>query len=253
VLGALPQRFPRVGFVAGVEREQGAAYYCGPMIRVVVRTKNGVEVALGDGGEVGWLQGLLGRRDLSLFTSGFGVELLAKLCAPPSLAEKRPPADPHTSLRRATLDDVDRLTAILAQPSVSARWPGYDRAEVRSWLAGGEGEHVEVYAIERAGAVVGAIQIWEQPDPDYRHAGLDLFLDESVRGAGVASAAIEEAVSIAFSRGHHRVVIDPARDNVVARRAYARCGFRVVGVLKRYERGTDGTFHDGVLMERLRT
>ena len=33
---------------------------------------------------------------------------------------------------------------------------------------------------------------------------------------------------------------------------YERLGFRRVGVLRQYERGNDGTFHDGLLMELLR-
>ena len=52
-------------------------------------------------------------------------------------------------------------------------------------------------------------------------------------------------------RGHHRIVIDPAADNVVAIRCYEKAGFRPVGVLRRYERGPDGTFHDGLLMDLL--
>jgi aminoglycoside 6'-N-acetyltransferase len=52
-------------------------------------------------------------------------------------------------------------------------------------------------------------------------------------------------------RGHHRITIDPAAENERAIRCYARVGFRRVGVLRRYERGADGSWHDGVLMELL--
>ena len=40
-------------------------------------------------------------------------------------------------------------------------------------------------------------------------------------------------------------------DNSAAIHAYERIGFRRVGVMRQYERGADGTFHDGVLMELL--
>jgi aminoglycoside 6'-N-acetyltransferase len=38
---------------------------------------------------------------------------------------------------------------------------------------------------------------------------------------------------------------------VAAIRAYEKAGFRPVGVMRSYERGPDGTWHDGLLMELL--
>jgi aminoglycoside 6'-N-acetyltransferase len=52
-------------------------------------------------------------------------------------------------------------------------------------------------------------------------------------------------------RGHHRVTIDPAAANERAIRAYERVGFKRVGVLRRYERGADGAWHDGLLLDLL--
>ena len=46
-------------------------------------------------------------------------------------------------------------------------------------------------------------------------------------------------------------MIDPAADNVAAIRCYTKVGFRPVGVMRQYERGPDGTWHDGLLMEML--
>ncbi len=53
-------------------------------------------------------------------------------------------------------------------------------------------------------------------------------------------------------RGHHRLTIDPAVANIRAIRAYEKVGFRPVGVMRRYERGTDGEWHDGLLLDLLR-
>ena len=39
--------------------------------------------------------------------------------------------------------------------------------------------------------------------------------------------------------------------NEHAIRAYARVGFRPVGLMRDYERGPDGTYHDGMLMDLL--
>ena len=52
-------------------------------------------------------------------------------------------------------------------------------------------------------------------------------------------------------RGHHRITIDPAAANTAAIRTYEKVGFRPVGVMRLYEQGPDGTWHDGLLMELL--
>ena len=43
-----------------------------------------------------------------------------------------------------------------------------------------------VFAIEVDGTVVGSIQTAEEADPDYRHAGVDLFLARRRRTRGSA-------------------------------------------------------------------
>ena len=48
------------------------------------------------------------------------------------------------------------------------------------------------------------------------------------------------------------LTIDPAAHNEAAIRAYERVGFVPVGIMRRYERGPDGTWHDGLLMDMLR-
>ena len=52
-------------------------------------------------------------------------------------------------------------------------------------------------------------------------------------------------------RGHHRLTIDPAVANERAIRSYEQVGFRRVGVMRRYERGVDGSWHDGLLLDLL--
>jgi aminoglycoside 6'-N-acetyltransferase len=52
-------------------------------------------------------------------------------------------------------------------------------------------------------------------------------------------------------RGHHRITIDPAAANERAIRSYERVGFRRVGVMRRYERGAAGDWHDGLLLDLL--
>ncbi|MCW2875900.1 MAG: N-acetyltransferase [Streptomyces oryziradicis] len=46
-------------------------------------------------------------------------------------------------------------------------------------------------------------------------------------------------------------MIDPAGDNIAAIRCYRKVGFRPVGVMRQYERGPDGIWHDGLMMDLL--
>ena len=92
----------------------------------------------------------------------------------------------------------------------------------------------------------------EEDTPDYRHAGMDLFLATESQDRALGSEALRLLARHLFEeRGHHRLVIDPAASNARAIRAYEAVGFKPVGVMRLYERGPDGTFHDGLLMDLL--
>jgi aminoglycoside 6'-N-acetyltransferase len=100
--------------------------------------------------------------------------------------------------------------------------------------------------------LIGAIQTDEEPEPEFRHASIDLFLDPAVHGQGLGPDAIRAVIGhLVEHEGHHRLTVDPAADNVRAIRAYEKVGFRPVGRLRQYQRLPDGTWHDGLLMELL--
>ncbi|GAA2639313.1 GNAT family N-acetyltransferase [Paractinoplanes durhamensis] len=154
-------------------------------------------------------------------------------------------------LRAAAPDDVAALAAIRAAPEVYRRWGGRDdlAAEVTDDLAD-PGKQVLAIVFEER--VVGAVQWSAEEDPDYRHAGIDIYLDPAVHGRGLGTDTVRTlARHLIDDLGHHRLVIDPAADNHAAIRCYAKAGFRPVGVMRHYERGPDGTWHDGLLMDLL--
>jgi RimJ/RimL family protein N-acetyltransferase len=101
------------------------------------------------------------------------------------------------------------------------------------------------------GRIAGLIQYWEEQEPRYRHAGVDLFLDPALHGRGVGTEAVTRLVDHLISeRGHHRITIDPALANAAAIRCYEKAGFRPVGVMRRAERDAGGEgWHDCLLME----
>jgi aminoglycoside 6'-N-acetyltransferase len=99
--------------------------------------------------------------------------------------------------------------------------------------------------------IAGLIQYWEEREPRYRHAGIDLFLDPSLQGRGLGTEVVTRVVRhLIDERGHHRITIDPALANVAAIRCYEKVGFRAVGVMRQAERDAGGEgWHDCLLME----
>jgi aminoglycoside 6'-N-acetyltransferase len=155
------------------------------------------------------------------------------------------------SLRPATTDDVPALAKIRATPEVFTWWRGEgDMASaVASDLADDE---AQTFVVQHEGRVVGAIQWSAEDEPDYRHASIDIYLDPAVHGRGMGTDAVRTlAQHLLTEQGFHRLVIDPAATNAAAIRCYSKVGFRPVGIMRKYERGSDGTWHDGLLMDLL--
>jgi aminoglycoside 6'-N-acetyltransferase len=154
----------------------------------------------------------------------------------------RPPAQRASAiagqtvvLRPTAAAHVPVFLEILGHPEIATWWGGYDLERVRRELLGPHG-----YAIELAGEVIGLIIYREEPDPDHQ-------------GQGLGCDAMRAMARFLFRhKDHHRVVIDPAAHNERAIRSCERAGFRRVGVMRAYERSSDGHWHDGLLMDLLR-
>ncbi|TAL07988.1 MAG: N-acetyltransferase [Chloroflexota bacterium] len=159
--------------------------------------------------------------------------------------------DARIRLRPITDEDREPLGAILAEPEVGRWWVHDDVPSTLDGLFEDDGEVRMTILVEDA--VAGLIQYVEETTPDYRHAGIDLFAGAAWQGRGIGPDAIRLVARHLFDvRGHHRLTIDPAAANLRAIRAYEKVGFRPVGVMRSYERGADGTWHDGLLMDLLR-
>jgi len=157
----------------------------------------------------------------------------------------------NVTLRSTTLNDAPALAAILAEPAVSRWWGSFDLDRVVADLVKGGPEEMP-FVIEHDGEIVGYIQAVEEEEPDFRHAGIDLFLRTDAQGRGLGPDAIRTlAIELIDGRGHHRLTIDPAAENTRAIAAYTRLGFRPVGVMRRYQRMTDGRWVDALLMDLL--
>ena len=151
-------------------------------------------------------------------------------------------------LRPVQPADAERLRELRAEPEV-ARW--WHPAEDGWPLSPGEDERF--YVIEHDGEVAGFIESWEEGEPDFRHAGIDLFLGPAWIGRGLGADAVRTLARHLFEQeGHHRITIDPEVANEAAVRCYERVGFRRVGVMRRYCRDAARTeWRDGLLMDLL--
>lgn len=146
-------------------------------------------------------------------------------------------------------EHVPELLRILATPEVRQYWgeeatrPGWPFDDPESTR----------FSVVVDGQVRGMAQFYEEDDPMYRHASIDIFLDPQVHGRGVGRDVVATLSRYLFEqRGHHRLVIDPSAENQAAVRCYSAAGFRVVGTMRQYEKDVDGgQWHDGLLMERL--
>jgi aminoglycoside 6'-N-acetyltransferase len=137
------------------------------------------------------------------------------------------------------------LLAIAREPEVARWWLRVDEAQLRSRPG-------DSFAIEHEGQLAGYAEVWEELDPEYRHAGIDLFLGHAYQGRGLGGdAVLTLARHLVHDRGHHRLVIDPAAENERAIRAFERVGFRPVGVQRKVELAEDGSWRDGLLMDML--
>jgi aminoglycoside 6'-N-acetyltransferase len=153
-------------------------------------------------------------------------------------------------LRPATAADDGALATILRDPTVGAWWQVPDvAADVAELLGDAE---LAIWLIEEAGSILGLVMAGEETDPMYRHASIDIAIVAAGQGRGLGTDVVRTVARwLIERRGHHRLIIDPSAENERAIAAYAKVGFRPVGVMRSYERWRDGSWHDGLLMDLL--
>ncbi|MBV9213768.1 MAG: GNAT family N-acetyltransferase [Actinobacteria bacterium] len=154
------------------------------------------------------------------------------------------------ALRPVTDRDVPSIATILSEPEVARWWGRYDRARVRREAL--EDPAVEALVVEIDGEPGGVLYVNEERDADFRHVALDIALAARFQGRGYGREALRLVIDhLIAAHGHHRFTIDPEVGNEAAIRCYEAVGFRPVGVMRRYTRGLDGGWADGLLMDLL--
>lgn len=152
-------------------------------------------------------------------------------------------------LRPAVPADIPTLELIRREPSVERWWGLLEEGELANDIAAGDGR---ILAVEVDGAVIGSVQWYEEKEPAFRHAGMDLYLTSETQGQGFGTEVVRLLANwLIHDRDFHRLVIDPAAGNERAIAAYAKVGFKPAGVLRHSWRAPDGTWEDQLLMDLL--
>jgi aminoglycoside 6'-N-acetyltransferase len=153
---------------------------------------------------------------------------------------------PRVRLEPLAREHHERLAELRREPGVVRWWqePSDDFLE--------EEAGVHKYAVLLDGDAIGFVQWYEETDPMYRHAGVDLFLDPAFHGRGLGTEVVRVVCAhLIDEQGFHRIVIDPEAANEVAIATYRAVGFKPVGVMRRYQRDRFGEWQDGLLMDLL--
>lgn len=158
-------------------------------------------------------------------------------------------------LRPVVVEDFEELSRIRSTLEVARWWQARSAGELKyEWVqALDDGEAHWTIWID--GRRRGFIQAYEETDPDYRHAGIDLYLDPELHGQGYGREVTERVARHLFDDlGHHRVVIDPTLANEAAVKCYEAVGFTRVGVMREYWYDhVEQRWADGLLMDLLST
>ena len=156
----------------------------------------------------------------------------------------------HVTLRPMADGDITPLVELFALPEVSEWWPGENELRLRARFD--DADEGVGFVIELDGRLIGFIQYFEEDDPNYRYAMIDIVLHPDWCNRGLGTDALRTLARHLFDdRGHHRIMIDPAVVNARAIASYRKVGFKDVGVMRRYERANDGTWRDSLLMDLL--
>jgi aminoglycoside 6'-N-acetyltransferase len=153
---------------------------------------------------------------------------------------------PRVRLVPVAPEHHERLRELRLEPEVRRWWQDPED----DWPAP-EPNAVD-YTIMVDDQIAGFAQWYEEPEPMFRHAGVDLFLDPALHGRGLGTETVRVLCAhLIDDHGFHRLVIDPEVENEAAIACYRKVGFRPVGVMRRYSRDRFGAWKDGLLLDLL--
>ena len=153
-------------------------------------------------------------------------------------------------VRSATDADAPAIVAVMRCPGVRAWWWDFELDHPVDEISDPDICR-DGHRARRRGRRVHPVRGGDQPPVPRRPASTCRCTTTTRARATAATRYAQFARYLIAERGHHRLTIDPALRNERAIRCYTSVGFKPVGVLRQYERGADGEWHDGLLMDLL--
>jgi ribosomal-protein-alanine N-acetyltransferase len=165
--------------------------------------------------------------------------------------------------RLATLDDAEELAACLARNR--AFLDPWEPVRPDSWFtAGGQravlaecldqharGAMVPLVILDEEGGIAGRLSVNNVVHGAFRSASLGYWVAQEAGGRGLATAAVADAVRLAFGElGLHRLEACTLFHNAASQRVLRRNGFAPFGVAPRYLR-IAGRWQDHILFHLL--
>ncbi len=160
--------------------------------------------------------------------------------------------------RLATAADAADLTAALRENrAFLAPWEpardedffsvGYQQAVLERALEAYERDSMVPLIIEADGRLVGRISINGITRGAFQSASIGYWVSRSHNGRGLATAAVADAIAIAFGKlGLHRLQAETLLHNTASQRVLARNGFRPFGIAPSYLK-IAGSWQDQIL------
>lgn len=159
----------------------------------------------------------------------------------------------RAQVRRAVAGDVTAMVAMMEAVAGEGRWIGselpldVEERIARFTTALEDADHLSL-VVERDQVLVGNLGLGHD---GIGHAELGMMLLPEVRGQGLGSALMGEA--IAWADAHpvvHKIVLQVWPHNEAARALYRRHGFEEEGRLRRHWRRRNGELWDAIIMGR---
>jgi phosphinothricin acetyltransferase len=124
--------------------------------------------------------------------------------------------------------------------------------ERAQWLGGREPRHPVLVAEGDGGGLLGwaSLNVFNARRAYAHVADLSLYVERDARGRGVGRQLLEALVARAIELGYHKLVLAAFPWNEAGMRAYARAGFREVGIYREQGR-LDGRWVDTIVMEKI--
>jgi RimJ/RimL family protein N-acetyltransferase len=155
-----------------------------------------------------------------------------------------------TTVRAATVDDLDAAVDLYAAVAEEGRWIAgeapVDTIERRARFESSiNRDDAEFFVAEDDGRIIGELGI---EVAGYGVADFGMMVASDARGRGIGSALLSAAVDWARAAGAHKVALQVWPDNEGAIALYRRFGFEQEGYLRRHYRRRNGELWDAVLM-----